>query len=143
MYREASWFTVHGSQRVRHNWVTYTFCFTLCPWMFSSVSYFTVYGNLNRIFILLLCENCINLNYIELCFSGQLYPSTSLLIFLLSTFEFNIETQTKIFNLSTEKNNAIYSRTICNLALYFPTLPEMCFHTFIIQEKVKKKSKTL
>ena len=87
MYRETSWFTVHGSQRVRHNWVTYTFCFTLCPWMFSSVSYFTVYGNLNRIFILLLCENCINLNYIELCFSGQLYPSTSLLIFLLSTFE--------------------------------------------------------
>ena len=65
MYREASWFTVHGSQRVRHNWMTNTFSFTLCSWICSSVSYFTVYGNLNRIFILLLCENCINLNYVK------------------------------------------------------------------------------
>ena len=32
----------------------------------SSVSYFTVYGNLNIIYILLLCENCIKLNYVKL-----------------------------------------------------------------------------
>ena len=38
----------------------------LCPWICSSVSEFIVYGNLNRICILLLCENCINLNYVEL-----------------------------------------------------------------------------
>ena len=37
----------------------------LCPWICSSVSWFIVCGNLNRICILLLCENCINLNYIE------------------------------------------------------------------------------
>ena len=38
----------------------------LCPWIYSSVSWFTVYGNLKRICILLLCENYINLNYVEL-----------------------------------------------------------------------------
>ena len=33
-----------------------------------------VYGNLNRIYILLLCENCINLNYVELVHSAfQIY----------------------------------------------------------------------
>ena len=32
----------------------------------SSVSLFIVYGNLNRICILLLSENCINLKYVEL-----------------------------------------------------------------------------
>ena len=38
----------------------------LCLWICSCGSQFTVYGNLNRIYILLLCGNCINLNYIEL-----------------------------------------------------------------------------
>ena len=33
----------------------------LCPWICSSVSWLIVYGNLNRICILLLSENCINL----------------------------------------------------------------------------------
>ena len=41
----------------------------LYPWLYSSVSYFIVYGNLKRICILLLCENCININYIELVHS--------------------------------------------------------------------------
>ena len=35
--------------------------FVLYPWICSTVCWFTVYGNLNRICILLLCENCIHL----------------------------------------------------------------------------------
>ena len=31
----------------------------LCLWVCSTVSWFIVYGNLNRICVLLLCENCI------------------------------------------------------------------------------------
>ena len=41
----------------------------LYPWICSNVSQFIVYGNLNRICILLLLENCINLNYVELVHS--------------------------------------------------------------------------
>ena len=37
-------------------------------WTYSSVSWFIAYGNLNRICTLLLCGNCINLNYIELLY---------------------------------------------------------------------------
>jgi len=53
---------------------TFACCFTfLHPWC-SSVSWFIVYGNLNGICILLLCENCINLNYVELVHSAfQVY----------------------------------------------------------------------
>ena len=36
----------------------------------SSVTWFIVYGNLNRIYILQLCENYINLNYVELVHSA-------------------------------------------------------------------------
>ena len=40
----------------------------------SSVTWFIVYGNLNRIYILQLCENCINLNYGKLLHSAfQVY----------------------------------------------------------------------
>ena len=42
----------------------------LHPWIYSSASWLIVYGNLNRISILLLCENCINLNYVELVHSA-------------------------------------------------------------------------
>ena len=38
----------------------------LCPWICSSVSKFIIHGKLNRICTLLLCENYINLNYVEL-----------------------------------------------------------------------------
>ena len=41
---------------------TFAPCFMSC----SSVSWSIVYGNLNKICILLLCENCISLNYVEL-----------------------------------------------------------------------------
>ena len=60
----------------------------LRPWICSNVSYFIVYGNLNRIHILLLCENCINLNYIELVDSAfQAYFILFFCIFILLTFE--------------------------------------------------------
>ena len=38
----------------------------LCPWICSSVSWFIVYGNLNRICTLLWGENCINLQSVQL-----------------------------------------------------------------------------
>ena len=77
---------------------------------------FIIYGNLNRICILLLCENCINLNYVELVHSDfQVYYILLLLcifiylfyfldriIFILLIFEFDIETPTK--NLYLLKN---------------------------------------
>ena len=55
----------------------------LCPWILSSVSWFIVYGNLDRICTLLLCENCINLKLCCIgswCFSGIHYHSTFLCI---------------------------------------------------------------
>ena len=60
-----------------------------CPWVCSSVSWFTVYGNLNRICILMLCENCINLNHVELVRSAfQVYCILLLFcIFPLLIFE--------------------------------------------------------
>ena len=40
--------------------------FAPCTWICCSVSWLIVYGSLNRICILLLCENYINLNDVEL-----------------------------------------------------------------------------
>ena len=66
----------------------------------SSVSQCIVYGNLNRISILLLCENCINLNCVELVHSAfQFYFIVlQLCIFILLIFEALIlKLQLKIF----------------------------------------------
>ena len=55
----------------------------LCPCICSSGSRFVLYGNLNRICIPLLCENCINLLYVEsvrTAYPGLLYSSASLYI---------------------------------------------------------------
>ena len=55
----------------------------LCPCICSSGSRFVVYGNLNTICIPLLCENCINLLYVEsvrTAYPGLLYSSASLYI---------------------------------------------------------------
>ena len=62
--------------------------FILCPWICSNVSWL-VYGNLNGICILLLCENCVNLNYVELVPSPlQVYCILlRLCIFILLTLE--------------------------------------------------------
>ena len=60
----------------------------LRPWICSNVSYFIVYGNLNRIRILLLGENYINLNYVELLHSAfQVYFILFFCIFILLTSE--------------------------------------------------------
>ena len=63
------------------------FLHVLCPWICSSVSWFTVYGNLNRIFILLLCENCIS--HVELVHGAfQVYCILLLFcVFILLNFE--------------------------------------------------------
>ena len=67
--------------------------FVLCPLICSRVLQFRVYGNLNRICILLLCENCINLNYVELLHSAfqvyyilLLFCLLIILIFLIYNF---------------------------------------------------------
>ena len=76
----------------------------LCLWICASVSWFIVYGNLNRICILLLCENCIYLKYVELVHSAfQVYCILLLLcLFILLIFESLIlQCQLKILNLST------------------------------------------
>ena len=61
----------------------------LCPWICSRDSQFIVYGNLKRICILLLYENCINLNCIELVHGAfQVYYILLLFcMFILLTFE--------------------------------------------------------
>ena len=71
-----------------------------CPWVCSSVSWFTVYGNLNRICILMLCENCINLNYVELVHSAfqAYYILLVFCLFILLIFEsLMLKSQLKIF----------------------------------------------
>ena len=75
----------------------------LCPWICSSVYWFRVYENLNRICIIPLCENCIKLNYINLVNSvfQVYYIFLFLCIFILLIFEFDIETPTKNLHLCT------------------------------------------
>ena len=78
----------------------------LRPWICSNVSKFTVYGNLNRICFLLLCENCINLNYAELVHSAfQVYYILLVLcIFILLIFEdLILKFQLKILNYLLKK----------------------------------------
>ena len=91
----------------------------LCPCIGSSVSWFIVCGNLNRICILLFCENCINLNYVELVHSSfQVYYVLLLfcLLILLISESFYIETPTK--NLIYLKIIVIYSGNICNFIFF-------------------------
>ena len=81
--------------------------------------------NLNRICLLLLYENCINLNYIELVHNAfQVYHTLLLFcLFILLIFESLIlKLQLKIL-ISLPKNIiVIYSETICNFVLYFPSI---------------------
>ena len=63
-------------------------CLILCTWICSSVSWFTIYGNLKRICILLLCKNCINLNNVELVHNAfQIYYILLLCLSILLIFE--------------------------------------------------------
>ena len=83
-----------------------------------------VYGNLNRICILLLCENCINLNYVELVHSAfQVYYILLLFcLFILLIFESLILKFQLKLTLYLLKMIVIYNGTICNFVLYFPSL---------------------
>ena len=65
----------------------------LCPWIWSNVLKFTVYGNLSRIFIILLFENCINLSYVELVYNiFQVYSILLLLcIFIVLILRLQIK----------------------------------------------------
>ena len=63
-------------------------------------SWFIVYENLNRICNLPLCENCINLNYVELVYSAfQVYISFYFSVHSIDFGEFDIEIPTKNLNL--------------------------------------------
>ena len=76
---------------------------------------FTVYVNLNRICILLLCENSINLNLCWIgskCFSGLLYTSTFLSIHPIIFWEFDIENPTKILIYLLKKITVIHRGTM-------------------------------
>ena len=117
----------------------------LCLCVCSSVSWFRVYENLNRICILLLYENWINLNYVELVHSalGVFYILLLFCLFVLLIFEsLKLKPQLKILIYLLKKIIATTSATICNFVLYFPSLLQMSYHTFIIQKIKKKKKKT-
>ena len=78
-------------------------------WICSNVSQFIVYGNFNRICILLFCENCINLNYVNLAYNAfQVYY----ILLLLCTFILSISEnlivklqQILIYRLKTNNHN--------------------------------------
>ena len=75
--------------------------------------------------MLLLCKNCINLNYLELVHSifQAYYILLLLCIFILLIFESLIlKLQLKTLIYLFKKMIAIYSGTICNFVLYFPSL---------------------
>ena len=54
---DSAWFQDFQILKVLH--------LVLCSWICSSDSWFIVYGDSNNICVLLLCENCINLNNVE------------------------------------------------------------------------------
>ena len=69
-----------NSQMISQNWeLGMKFLhLVLCPWIYSSVSWFIIVGNLNRICTLLLCKHCIHLTYVELIHSAfQDFPGGS------------------------------------------------------------------
>ena len=113
----------------------------LCPWICSSVSWFTVYGNLNSICILLLCENCINLNYLELvhCAFQVYYILLRPYIFILLIFQsWILKLQLKILMYLLKKIIVIYSGTIWSV---FSKSPINVLSYFDNLKKFKKKLK--
>ena len=112
----------------------------LCLWICSSVSQFRVYGNLNRICMLLFCENCINLNYVELVHGAfQVYYILLLFyIFILLIFESLIlKLQLKILLYLLKKITVIYSGTINNLFCIFQV---SCVFSYFHNFKNKKET---
>ena len=85
----------------------------LHPWICSSVSWFIVYGNLNWICMLLLCENCI---YVELVHSAfQVYYILLLFcLFILLIFEsLTLKLQLKILILKNCNIVELYVTLFC------------------------------
>ena len=99
----------------------------LCPWICSSVSRGIVYGNLNRICTPLLCENCNIAELVHGAFQAD-YILRLLCIVILLIFEnLILKHQLKIL-ICLLKMIAIYSRTVGNFILYFPSfLGNTCF----------------
>ena len=91
--RTDSWFQHLQTMKFLH--------LVLCPWIWSSVSWFIIYGNWNRMCILLLCENYININYVELVHNVFQVYSILPLFCLLILLIFEIETPAKNLNLAT------------------------------------------
>ena len=88
---------------------------------------FIVCGNLNRICILLLCENCINLNYVELVHGAfQVYYILLLFcLFILLIFEgLILKLQLKILIYQLKKN--------CNIKKEFEYIVELYVTVFCI-----------
>ena len=80
--------------------------FCLCPLICSCISWFIVYQNLNKICTQLLCEGCINLNYIELVHRAfqAYYIFLLFCLFILLIFEsLVLKLQLKIFTYLLKK----------------------------------------
>ena len=117
----------------------------LCPWICSSFSEFIVYGNLNRICILLLCENCINVNYVELCHGAfQVYHIFLLFcIFILLIFESLIlKLQLKILIYRLKKITVIYSGTVCNCSVFSRSPVNALLHFHNSKNKKEREKNT-
>ena len=121
----------------------FTHCFMSLD-MFQCLLAYSIW-NLNRICTLLLCGNCVNLNYVELVHSAFQVSYILLIfcLFILLIFESLIlKAQLKILIYLLLKITIMYSGTICNLVLYFPSLLLMCYHTFIIKKIFLIKTRT-
>ena len=99
-----------------------------------------------HIFILLLCENCLHLNDVELVHSTfQVYYTFSFSVHSINFLSLILKLQLKkILICLLKKIFVLYSGTICNLALYFPSLPLNVlsyFHNLKNRKERKKKSK--
>ena len=105
----------------------------LCPWICSSVSWFIAYGNLDRICTLMLCETCINLNYVELVHSAFqfFYILLHFCLFILLIFEslilkFQLKILIYLFRNNWKKIIVVYSGTGASLvAQMVKNLPAM------------------
>ena len=124
-------------------WNFYTLCYL---WICSTVFWFIVYGKLNRIFLVLLCWNYINLNYVELIHCAfQVYFILLLFcLFILSIFEsFILKLQLKIL-IYLLIIIVIYNGIICNFVLLFSKSPGnvlLYCHNFKNLKKEREKSK--
>ena len=97
---------------------------------------------MNRIYILLLCENCINLNYAELIHSAfQAYYVLLLCIFILLIFECLIlKLQLQILIYLPKKIIVIYSGTTCSSVFSKSPVNVLSYFNNLKNRKGKEKS---